>query len=120
MSHDHIRLNDVVLFAHLGVTEAEREVGQRIHLDVDLEVDLEGSSRSDSLADTVNYEAVYLAVVGLVEGSRHKLLESLAGSLVRGLLAAFPASLVRIRVRKANVPFAGSLSSAEVEMARRR
>jgi dihydroneopterin aldolase len=120
LSHDHIRLNDVVLFAHLGVTEAEREVGQRIHLDVDLEVDLEGSSRSDSLADTVNYEAVYLAVVGLVEGSRHKLLESLAGSLVRGLLAAFPASLVRIRVRKANVPFAGSLSSAEVEMARRR
>ena len=120
MSQDHVRLNDVVFFAHLGVSEAEREVGQRIHVDVELEVDLERASRSDDLHDTVNYEAVFREISRVVEGSRYRLLESLAGSLVHALLEGFPATQVRIRVRKPNVPFAGSLSSAEVELVRRR
>ena len=120
MAQDHIRLNDIVLFARLGVTDAERHVGQRIHLDVDLRVDLEAASRSDQLADTVNYEAVYREVVARVEGEPYRLLEALAGSVVRALLVAFPAEEVRVRVRKPNVPFAGSLASAEVELTRRR
>jgi 7,8-dihydroneopterin aldolase/epimerase/oxygenase len=120
LSLDHVRLNDVVFFAHLGVSEAEREVGQRIHVDVDLEVDLERPSRTDDLHDTVNYEAVFREISRVAEGTRYRLLESLAGALVRALLESFPASQVRIRVRKPNVPFAGSLSSAEVELVRRR
>ena len=117
---DHVRLNDVVFFAHLGVSEAEREVGQRIHIDVDLTVDLDPASRTDDLHDTVNYEAVFREISRVVDGSRYRLLESLAGSIAGALLDGFPAQEVRVRVRKPNVPFAGSLSSAEVEMVRRR
>lgn len=117
---DHVRLNDIVLFAHLGVTEAEREVGQRIHLDLDLELDLGAAAGTDALVDTVNYEAVYRLVESVVEVSRHRLLESLAGALIARLMEAFPAQRVRVRVRKPNVPFAGSLASAEVEMMRER
>jgi dihydroneopterin aldolase len=120
VTRDHVRLNDVVFFAHLGVSEAEREVGQRIHIDVDLAVDLDRASHSDDLHDTVNYEAVFRELSRVVEGSRHRLLESLAGSLARVLLEGFPVEEVRVRVRKPNVPFAGSLSSAEVEMVRHR
>ena len=120
VTEDHVRLNDVVFFAHLGVSDAEREVGQRIHIDVDLEVDLERSSLSDDLRDTVNYEAVYREISRVVGGSRYRLLESLAGALTRALLQTFETSQVRVRIRKPNVPFAGSLSSAEVEMVRRR
>ena len=117
---DHVRLNDIVLFAHLGVSEAEREVGQRIHFDLDLELDLSRPSETDALSDTINYEAVYRAVEGVVEVSRHKLLETLAGDLVRQLFQKFPATRIRVRVRKPNVPFAGSLASAEVELERSR
>jgi dihydroneopterin aldolase len=120
VGRDRVRLNDIVLFAHLGVTEAEREVGQRIHLDLELELDLGASSRSDALTDTVNYEAVYRRVVEVVERSRHRLLEALAGDLVGEILGSFPAEAVRVRVRKPNVPFSGSLASAEVELVRSR
>lgn len=120
MNRDHVRLNDIVLFAHLGVTEAEREVGQRIHIDLDLEMNLDPAARSDALSDTVNYESVYRLVESTVEGSRHHLLESLAGTLVTALMKDFPAKTVRVRVRKPNVPFAGSLGSAEVELVRSR
>ncbi len=120
MTADHVRLNDIVLFAHLGVTEAEREVGQRIHIDLELTLDLSGAAESDALADTVNYEAVYRTVADVVEASRHRLLESLAGTLIRRLLGEFAVDGVRVRVRKSNVPFAGSLASAEVELSRTR
>lgn len=117
---DHVRLNDIVLFAHLGVSEAERAVGQRIHIDLDLEADLAEAGRSDALGDTLNYEAVYQLVESVVEGSRYRLLEALAVSVIDRIFAEFPAVSIRIRVRKPNVPFAGSLASAEVELVRNR
>jgi len=117
---DRVRLNDIVLFAHLGVSQAEREVGQRIHFDVELEADLDRAARTDTLADTINYESVYRTVEDVVAESRHKLLETLAGDLVRRLFDTFPATSIRVRVRKPNVPFAGSLASAEVELTRSR
>ncbi len=120
MTADHVRLNDIVLFAHLGVTDAEREVGQRIHIDLDLWVDLTEAARSDALADTVNYEAVYRLVQSRVEVSRCRLLESLAETLIAGILERFPVERVGVRIRKPNVPFAGSLASAEVELVRAR
>lgn len=120
MNRDHVRLNDIVLFAHLGVTEAERAVGQRIHIDLDVEMELERASVSDTLIDTANYEAMYRLVESVVEGSRHRLMEALAGKLIEAVFQAFAARTVRVRVRKPNVPFAGSLASAEVELIRTR
>lgn len=120
LARDHVRLNDVALFAHLGVSSAEREVGQRIHLDLELTVDLGPASRSDAVADTVNYEAVYRTVQEVVGITRHKLLETLAGDLMNRLFQEYPAERIRIRIRKPNVPFSGSLASAEIEMVRDR
>ena len=117
---DHIRLNDIVLFAHLGVTEAEREVGQRIQIQVELRLDLTRAGASDALVDTVSYEAVYRLVQKVVEESRFKLMESLATLLAERVLEGFPVGEVTIQIRKPNVPFAGSLSSAEVQLVRSR
>ena len=120
MDRDHVRLNDIVIFAHLGVTEAERQVGQRIHIDLDLEMDLGLPAQSDALGDTANYEEAYRMVESVVEGSQHRLMEHLADTLIQHLFEEFPARTIRVRVRKPNVPFAGSLASAEVELVRHR
>jgi dihydroneopterin aldolase len=120
VSRDRIRLNDIVLFAHLGVTEAEREVGQRIHIDVSLETDLSAAGGSDVLADTVSYEAVYRSIQKVVEAHRVKLMETLATRIIETVFGEFPVERIAVRMRKPNVPFAGSLSSAEVEIERSR
>jgi dihydroneopterin aldolase len=120
VSRDHIRLNDIVLFAHLGVTEAEREVGQRIHIDVTLSADLRRAGETDALADTISYEAVYRCIQKVIEVHRHKLMESLATRIIETVFSEFPADRICIKMRKPNVPFAGSLSSAEVEIERER
>ena len=121
MVQDCIRINNIVLFAHLGVSEAEREVGQRIRLDLELAVDLENSSKSDQLRDTVSYELIYKTLERVVEASRHRLLETLAGDVLTQVFDEYPrVQAIRIVVCKLNVPFAGAVASAEVELRRAR
>lgn len=117
---DRIRLSGIVLFAHLGVHEAERATGQKLSIDVELVADLEAAALTDSLADTIDYERVYRLVESTVAAGSYRLIESLARSLCHALLAGFPVVEATVRVRKPNVPFAGTLSAAEVELTRRR
>lgn len=117
---DKVRLHGIVLFAHLGVHEAEREVGQKIRVDIEMSADLERAGRSDHLSDTVDYEKAYRLVESTVAEARCRLLETLALLLIDRLFAAFPVADVTIRVQKPNVPFQGTMSAVEVELTRTR
>jgi dihydroneopterin aldolase len=118
MSSDIIRLNNLTIFGHYGVSPAEREVGQKIELDIELHADLEAACQSDSLKDTINYESVYAKVVEVVSGHKHRLLESLGEDITECLLQNFPVSRVTIRLRKLNLPFPNNLSHVEVCLTR--
>ena len=65
---DVIRLKDLTIFGFYGVSPAEREVGQKIQMDIDLKADLTSACRTDSLQDTINYESIYSAVMEVVGG----------------------------------------------------
>lgn len=117
---DRVRLKGIVLFGHVGVHEAERDTGQKLEIDVELSADLEVAAAADALADTLDYEKIYRSVEATVAAARCRLLETLARTLCRTLLDGFEVTEVTVRVRKPNVPFAGTLSAAEVEFTRRR
>jgi dihydroneopterin aldolase len=115
---DLIRLKGLTVFGHYGVSPAEREVGQKIELDIDLYADLREACRSDSLKDTINYEAVYAKVFEIVSGQKHRLLEALGEDICYHLLKNFPVSRVSVHLRKFNLPFPNSLSHVEVCLTR--
>ncbi|MDH3217682.1 MAG: dihydroneopterin aldolase [Candidatus Krumholzibacteria bacterium] len=116
--HDIIRLKDLTVFGYYGVSPAEREVGQKIQLDIELHADLKAARESDSLKDTINYELVYARVMEVVSSSRHRLLESLGEEIVDALIQSFPVSKVAISLRKLNLPFPNNLSYVEVCLTR--
>ncbi len=118
MSSDIIRLNNLTIFGHYGVSPAEREVGQKIEIDIELHTDLRAACESDSLKDTINYESVYAKVVEAVSERKHRLLESLGEAITDCLLQNFPVSRVGIRLRKLNLPFPNSLSHVEICLTR--
>lgn len=118
MSSDIIRLNNLTIFGHYGVSPAEREVGQKIELDIELHADLGAACQSDSLKDTINYESVYAKVIEVVSEHKHRLLESLGEDVTECLLQNFPVSRVTIRLRKLNLPFPNNLSHVEVCLTR--
>ena len=115
-----VRLHGIVLFAHLGVTEAEREAGQKIQIDVEMGADLSMAGRHDHLAETIDYQKAYRLIEETVAASRCRLLEALAVTLIDHLMEGFPVHRVTIRIKKPNVPFQGTLSAVEVEQTRSR
>ena len=116
---DLIRLKNITIFGFYGVSPQEREVGQKIEIDLDLYTDLSAACSSDSLKDTINYETVYTAVMEVVDtGKRYRLLESLGEEICNAILQQYPVSKVRIGMRKLNLPFPNNLSHVEIELTR--
>jgi 7,8-dihydroneopterin aldolase/epimerase/oxygenase len=119
-SEDRIILHNMVFRGRHGVHPAERALGQRFEVDVELGLDLSRAMASDALQDTVDYSRAYAIVREEVEDCHYQLLEALAGTMVRRLLAEFPVTSVLVRVRKPQVPLNGILSYTAVEIQRRR
>ncbi len=116
---DMIRLKDITVFGFYGVSPQEREVGQKIQIDLDLYADLSGACASDSLQDTINYESVYSSIMEVVgSGTRYRLLETLGEAICDSVLRGFPVSKVDIRLRKLNLPFPNNLTHIEIHLTR--
>jgi len=112
-----IRLHNAVFYAYHGVLTDEQNLGGKFEVDVELNCDLSEGAKSDHLEDTVNYERVYDCIKNLVLGKKHFLLESLASSIGKGILANFPkVCSVTVRVRKPGAPVRGVIDYVEVEL----
>ena len=108
---DMIALRGMVFFGRHGANPEETTLGQRFGIDVSLWVDLTRAGQSDDLEDTVSYSQVYKLVRAEVEGEPSKLLEHLAGRILRVVLEYDTRiSKVRVTVSKLSPPLRGSVT----------
>ena len=84
-----ILLSGIEFYGYLGVSEAERTVGNRFEVDIELEAE-ERASLTDDVSDTVDYGAVAALVVELGQGPSLRTVERLARVIADRLLAEFP------------------------------
>ena len=119
MLEEKIVLRGISVFGYYGVSPMEREIGQKLELDVEFCHDFTKACMTDALEDTVNYERVYAKVMETVEGNRFNLLETLADAICRELLDQFSTvKSVRTTVRKLTLPFPNAMSHVEVVVER--
>ncbi|HEX4944002.1 MAG TPA: dihydroneopterin aldolase [Usitatibacteraceae bacterium] len=97
---DKIFLTSLSTEAVIGIFDWEREVRQRIEIDLEMSFDLSAAAASDSIDDTLNYKSVAKRVLAFVEGSRFQLVETLAERVAALVLAEFPVAKVRVTVHK--------------------
>lgn len=117
---DIVRLNNMIFYAHHGYYKAERELGQKFEVDVEMVCDFQKAVKTDRLEDTVNYREVYNRVADIFNHQKFTLLETLAETIAREILAHFAISAITIRVRKPQVSLNGFLDNVEVEITRKR
>jgi dihydroneopterin aldolase len=117
---DSLFVEDVRFYGHHGVTQAQRDVGAWFSVDAALSLDLGPAALSDEIAATVDYSLVAQRIVEVGTKERVNLLERLGGLLAETLLREFPASEVRVRVRKLTPPMDGIQGIPGVEITRRR
>ncbi|MBA7617757.1 MAG: dihydroneopterin aldolase [Calditrichaeota bacterium] len=117
---DTIRLNNISLFAHHGVTPQERDLGQRFFVDIELATDLTAAAQQDDLTRSIDYEAVYHAAARAFVAIPCQLLERAAWQVMTALFHQFPAQEITVRIRKPSALIDGVMDAAEVELSRRR
>lgn len=115
---DKIAIEGIDVLGHHGVGEAEREVGQRLKIDLDLYLDLSEAIGGDDIHKTVNYEAVCKLVERVSDEERCLLLESLASKIADRILDVFRPVGVVVRVSKVDPPIAIRVGSVGVEIAK--
>jgi len=97
---DTIFLKDLKAECIIGVWDWERQLRQRITIDLEIGTDIKRAAASDDLEDTLNYKAVAKRVIGFVEGSEFKLIETLAERVAALLLEEFDIPWCRVTLDK--------------------
>jgi 7,8-dihydroneopterin aldolase/epimerase/oxygenase len=111
-----IEVSGLSLFTHVGVTAAEREVGQRLLLDLRLEVGECDATVTDRIEDTVDYGQVCDAVNLVAQQRSYKTLERLCAAIADRLLTNYDANSVWVKAAKPEPPLALPVSEVSVEL----
>lgn len=119
MARDRLILKNMVFYGYHGAFAAEKELGQKIEVDVELRLELKPSAATDDLELSINYVEVYTLIKDIVEEREFNLLETIAEAIAGEILSAYTLEEVVVRVRKPFPPSGGILDCAEVEISRK-
>ena len=111
-----IEIAGLSLYTHHGVTEAEREVGQRLVVDLRLDIGETDATVTDSIEDTVDYAEVCQLVALIAQQRSHKTLERLCSTIADRLLADYELEGVWVKAAKPEPPIALSVDEVSVEV----
>ncbi len=115
-----IEVTGLSLYTHLGVTEAEREVGQRLVIDLRLEVGECDAIVTDRVEDTIDYAQVCEAVALAAQQRSYRTLERLCAAVAQRLVEHFGAESVWIKIAKPEPPIPLPVEEVAVELWRER
>jgi dihydroneopterin aldolase len=111
-----IEIAGLSLYTHHGVSAAEREVGQRLMLDLRLEVGETDATVTDRIEDTVDYAEVCQLVALVAQQRSHKTLERLCSTIAERLLADYELEGVWVKATKPEPPIALPVEEVSVEV----
>lgn len=111
-----IEIVGLSLYTHMGVTAAEREVGQRLVLDLRLEVGECDATVTDMIEDTVDYGEVCNVAALVAQQRSYRTLERLCAAVADRLLADFPTEEVWVKAAKPEPPIPLPVEQVSVEV----
>jgi 7,8-dihydroneopterin aldolase/epimerase/oxygenase len=111
-----IEVSGLSLYTHVGVTAAEREVGQRLLIDLRIDVGDCDATITDRIEDTVDYGQV-CEVANLVAQQRnYKTLERLCTAIAERILGQWDISAIWVKAAKPEPPLALPVTEVSVEI----
>jgi 7,8-dihydroneopterin aldolase/epimerase/oxygenase len=111
-----IEISGLSLYTHVGVTDAEREVGQRLLLDLRLDVGESDATVTDRIEDTVDYAEVCDAANLVAQRRSYKTLERLCSAIAERLLEQYGVRAVWVKAAKPEPPIPLPVTEVSVEV----
>ena len=97
---DTIFVRDLSLDAVIGVFGWERQVRQRISIDLEMGTDITRAASTDSLSDTLDYKAISNRIRSLVADTQPQLVETLIELIAQTIMQEFNVPWLRITISK--------------------
>lgn len=117
---DKLVIRNLELYASIGVSAAEREVGQRLLINLEVGYDLSLAGRSDELNDTISYSNLGRLIQKIGTSTECLLLEYMAEQMCEAVFRHFPVVNVRLQLLKKPPPVNIMMEAAGVEIYRER
>jgi 7,8-dihydroneopterin aldolase/epimerase/oxygenase len=115
-----VALRGLSIYTHHGVTEAERELGQRLVIDVTFDVPSCDATVTDRVEDTIDYGEVADIVALAATERSYRTLERLGQVIGERLLERFGSETVRVRAAKPEPPLPLAIDEVAVEVVQER
>ena len=100
MAKDIIFIEGLEIETIIGVYEHERNIKQKVVLDIEMTIPESDASSSDDLRHTVDYDAVSKLVTSYVIDTQYQLIESLAEQVASLVLGAFATDSLKLKLSK--------------------
>lgn len=113
-----VEVTGLSIFAAVGVSEAEREVGTRLLIDLRMDVGECDATVTDMVEDTVDYARVCQVAWLVAQERPYKTLERLCSVIADRILNDFPVEYVWVKAAKPEPPLALVVSEVSVEVFR--
>jgi dihydroneopterin aldolase len=111
-----IEISGLSLYTHIGVTAAEREVGQRLLLDLRIDVGECDATVTDRIEDTLDYGQVCELANLVAQQRSYKTLERLCAAIAERILERYEAHAVWVKAAKPEPPIPLPVSEVSVEV----
>ena len=111
-----IEIVGLSIYTHHGVTEAEREIGQRLVFDIDFELQECDATVTDRVEDTVDYGEVCQVIALVAQARSYKTLERLCAVIADRLASQFGADSVTVKASKPEPPIPLPVEEVSVEV----
>jgi dihydroneopterin aldolase len=111
-----IEISGLSLYTHVGISAAEREVGQRLVIDIRLDVGASDATETDRLEDTVDYGEVCQLVALVSQQHTYRTLERLCTVIADRLLDDFECEAVWVKAAKPEPPIPLPVEEVSVEV----
>jgi len=111
-----IEISGLSLFTHVGVTAAEREVGQRLLIDIRIDVGDCDATITDRIEDTIDYGQVCDTANLVAQQRSYKTLERLCAAIADRLLERYEAVAVWVKAAKPEPPLPLPVGEVSVEV----
>ena len=100
MAKDIIFIEGLEIETIIGVYEHERDIKQKVVLDIEMTIPESDAASSDDLRHTVDYDAVSKLVTSYVIDTQYQLIESLAEQVATLVLGAFATDSLKLKLSK--------------------
>ena len=97
---DRIFIQDLEVETVVGVFDWEREIRQKVVLNLEMSADIARAAQTDSIDDTLNYKAVAKRLAAFVGDAEFFLVETLAERCAEIVLNEFSVAWLTLRVDK--------------------